>query len=185
METLSNAQEIYKRTYYLLTCPHCGENVIVDCNELRANKVLFKPKEETYVCWEFNLGDKYIFDDEHKCVKTYLVSSDPSKDMYHLTCCNCGKEWNEPANDIYKKSCNADGSKSIIFKLDEIESERARKFIEMHDHTVDFKKENKLSFSTLGQQFTYKITPGGLGSLISIKCNCCGEEKDITNIKNW
>ena len=84
-----------------------------------------------------------------------------------------------------ENKCNVDGSKSIVFKLDEVESECARKFIEKHDHKADFKKENKLGFSTLGQQFTYKITPGGLGLLVSIKCNCCGKEKDITNIKNW
>ena len=77
------------------------------------------------------------------------------------------------------------GSKTIIFKLDEVESERARRFTEKHNHKADFGKENKLCFSALGQQFTYKIIPGGLGSLISIKCNYCGEEKDITNTKNW
>ena len=179
METLNDAQERSKKIYFLLKCPHCGEEVVVEWDELSDNKVLFEPKEEEYICW---VGG---FDDKHKFVKTYLVSSDPTKDVYHLTCCNCGKEWDEPVNDIYKKSCNADGSKSIVLKLDEVESERARKFIKKHAHKADFKKENKLCFSTLGQQFTYKITPGGFGSLVSIKCNHCGKEKDITNIKNW
>ena len=185
METLSNVQERSKRAYHLLVCPHCGEHVIVDWDELCANKVLFEPKEETYTCLEFGSDDKFIFDNKYKRVKTHLVSTDPTKDIYRLTCCNCDKEWNEPAYEIYKKSCNADGSKSIVFKLDEVESERARKFIEKHNHKADFKKENKVGFSTLGQQFTYKITPSSLGPLVSIKCNHCGKEKDITNVKNW
>ena len=180
METLNIVQEKSKHTsYFLLTCPHCNENVVVDGKELCANKVLFEPKERAYVCWEGG------FDNKYKCVKTHLVSSDSYKDVYHLTCCNCGKEWDEPARNIHEKLCNADGSKSIIFKLDEVETERAHEFIKTHDHKEDFKKENKLDFSTLGQQFTYKITPGGFGPLVSIKCNYCGGEKDITNTENW
>ena len=43
----------------------------------------------------------------------------------------------------------------------------------------------KLVSCTLGQQFTFSITPGGLGPLVIIKCNYCGEVEDITNYDNW
>lgn len=44
---------------------------------------------------------------------------------------------------------------------------------------------NKPFFSTTGGQFTYLITPTGLGDCISIRCNACGEIKDITDSENW
>lgn len=71
------------------------------------------------------------------------------------------------------------------FRLDDIESERANAFIEKHNHREDFKRENKIAFSALGHQFTYEITPGGLGNLVSIKCNYCGETEELTNTANW
>ena len=52
--------------------------------------------------------------------------------------------------------------KNIEFKLNETETQRAIDFIEKHNHRDEFIKQGKLAFSTLGQQFTYIITPGGL-----------------------
>lgn len=58
----------------------------------------------------------------------------------------------------------------------------------------EFKKEHKdccknilgkESFSTTGGAFTYIITPTGLGNNIIIKCNSCGEIKDITDVDGW
>ena len=65
------------------------------------------------------------------------------------------------------------------------ETKRAREFIKKHDHSEEFKAAGKMGFSTLGMQFTYTITPGGFGPLVSIKCNHCGESEDITDSDNW
>ena len=70
-------------------------------------------------------------------------------------------------------------------ELSEDESKKARKFMQKHNHLEDFKKEGKVGFSTLGQQFTYTVTPGGLGLMTSIKCNKCGEHEDVTDYDNW
>ena len=71
------------------------------------------------------------------------------------------------------------------FELDEVETSRAKEFIKEHNHIEEFRKMGKFGFSTLGQQFTYKITPGGLGNSTEIICNHCKEQKGITNIDNW
>ena len=75
--------------------------------------------------------------------------------------------------------------KNIEFKLNEIETQRAIDFIEKHDHSEEFKKQGKLGFSTVGMQFTYIITPGGLGNSVSIKCNHCNHQEDITDTSCW
>jgi len=74
---------------------------------------------------------------------------------------------------------------NIVFKLNDAESKAAREFIAEHNHKEEFRKEGKLGFTALGQQFTYEITPGGLGLAVSIKCNKCGATKDITDIDSW
>lgn len=74
---------------------------------------------------------------------------------------------------------------NIEFKLNEKETQRSIKFIENHNHTDEFRKQGKLGFSTLGQQFSYIITPGGLGNSVTIKCNHCKQEENITDIDCW
>lgn len=88
-------------------------------------------------------------------------------------------------NDIFTKCCHQNGSQNLMFELTEKETEYATAFIAEHSHKDEFKKENKLQFSTLGQQFTYEITPGGLGNCVTIKCNYCGAKKEITDFYNW
>lgn len=74
---------------------------------------------------------------------------------------------------------------NLNFALTKIETERAINFIEKHNHSEEFKKQGKLGFSTMGMQFTYIITPGGLGNSVSIKCNHCDQQEDISDIDNW
>lgn len=74
---------------------------------------------------------------------------------------------------------------NLKFDLNNVETERAVSFIEKHNHHEEFIKEGRLAFSTLGMQFTYMITPGGLGNSVQIKCNHCGAQEDITDISNW
>ena len=73
----------------------------------------------------------------------------------------------------------------IRFILSQEESEAAKQFMEEHNHMDEFLKNKKLAFSSLGMQFSFNITPGGFGNCVSIKCNHCGKEKDITYTGNW
>lgn len=68
------------------------------------------------------------------------------------------------------------------FKLTKLEYKRARKFIQKHKHS---EAQGKLGFSTLGHQFTYHITPGGLGYIVEIECNYCKKKENITDNSNW
>jgi hypothetical protein len=44
---------------------------------------------------------------------------------------------------------------------------------------------NKEFFSSTGGGFSYIVTPTGIGNCITIRCNSCGEEKDITDTSSW
>lgn len=51
----------------------------------------------------------------------------------------------------------------------------AKSFIKRHRQCVE-----EPFFSTEGGQFTYLITPAGIGNIVKIKCNICNKVKDIT-----
>lgn len=183
MKTKEKARKEYSELHYLLKCPYCGTELVVAHSELK--KEFFEPKEYEQEVESFSIIDgKFV--SNGKKIEKFMSSSCPEKDVYkNIKCCNCGHTWDEPCLDMYEKRCNPDGRQVAVFELTEEETKAAKEFREQHNHREDFKKENKLAFSTLGQQFTYTITPGGLGSCISIKCNYCGEEKDITDVENW
>ena len=61
-------------------------------------------------------------------------------------------------------------------------------------HKEDLKKINKWkkqqvskdnSNFVTGERWTYSFTPGGLGTIISVKDNILNEEKDFTDFDNW
>lgn len=68
--------------------------------------------------------------------------------------------------------------------LTEKEEKERIEFINNHKNCVQ-EILNKPFFSTTGGQFTYLITPTGLGNCISIRCNVCGDIKDITDSDIW
>jgi len=65
------------------------------------------------------------------------------------------------------------------FTISDKEWESCQKFKEEHKQCAPN------GFSTLGMQYTYSITPGGLGPCVSIKCNACGDEIDVTDSDSW
>lgn len=188
MKTRQEAFNTYHSPHYLLTCPHCKAELVVHSNDIE--RKLFEPRkveeETTKIVIETdengNSTGKRRFVKE---IREAVKSSDPSKDVYPVKCCNCGHTWDEPSKGLHEKYCNPDGNDNIVFELGKVETQRARDFIKKHNHRDDFKREGKLAFSTLGMQFTYTITPGGLGPLVSIKCNKCGESQDITDTEDW
>lgn len=38
---------------------------------------------------------------------------------------------------------------------------------------------------TAGEYWSYTFIPGGIGTVITIKCNLCGEEEDVTDVSKW
>lgn len=184
MNTREEAEKQYKQQHYLLKCPYCGHELVIAQSEL--HRELFEPKEIEEEVRLFSIGDNDKFIDNGKIKQKRIVSSDSEKDIYKgIKCCYCGHVWDELVSGMYEKRCNPDGKQTRVFELTEEETKRAKEFIEKHRHKDELRRQNKFGFSTLGQQFTYTITPGGLGNGVSIKCNYCGEEEDITDIENW
>lgn len=189
MKPLEAAQKQYNQAHFLLTCPYCGTKLVVNYDDL--HKQLYDPKEVeeesdlvTYETDENGRLGKIL--GTQKVKQKVLRSSDPDKDVYkNIKCCCCGHVWDEPVKDMYKKRCNPDGRVTEIFELTEEETKRAAEFRNKHSHEEEFRAQGKITFTALGQQFTYTITPGGLGSDVTIKCNHCGETKNITNVDNW
>lgn len=70
------------------------------------------------------------------------------------------------------------------FHINNKEAEEIKKFKEEHKNCA-LKELGNLWFSTIGGQFTYEITPTGLGPIIKIKCNACGKEEDVTDSESW
>jgi hypothetical protein len=65
------------------------------------------------------------------------------------------------------------------FELNEREKESAEIFEKKHLNCA------KKHPSTIGGAVTYCFTPTGVGLSISIKCNVCNKEKDITDYESW
>ena len=63
------------------------------------------------------------------------------------------------------------------FKLTKKEAEMAEQFEKEHRHSEEYK-------GAIGGHITYSITPTSLGDAKTIRCNVCGEKKDITDY-NW
>ena len=66
----------------------------------------------------------------------------------------------------------------MTFRLDPVELARLTAFKEKHAKSCP-------AITTIGGKFTYIFTPTGVGTAIVVRCNACGEEKDITDVDSW
>lgn len=176
-------QSVLHKRYYTPTCEHCKNKLFISIDEM--DKVLFEPKvvETERIIIDINdeTKERKVRTEPYK----QIVSSDINKDIYEFTCPVCGELIKITFEDLIETVCSFYGDNNKRFELDDVETQSAKDFIKEHDHSEEFRKMGKFCFSTLGQQFTYKITPGGLGNSVEIICNHCKEHKGITNIDNW
>lgn len=68
----------------------------------------------------------------------------------------------------------------LTFTLEGKELENAEAFKKKHRESCCSKQN-----LTLGEYWTYSFMPTGLGPAVSIKCNLCGEEENITDYDCW
>lgn len=101
-----------------------------------------------------------------------------ANDEYAWKCPTCGHP--NTGKNIDLEPCYQNGKTNKVFELTDEETKAAMEFENMHCHIKD-PEQCKTFLSAMKQQFTYEITPGGLGHRVSIKCNECGETKDITD----
>lgn len=172
-----------RQRYYNPICDFCHHEIIMSQDEVEI--VLFEPKEVECEYYKFDSNEQDKVKSKNTIKVKELRSSDPDKDIFKFKCPYCGHIIVITRKEANERMCTYYGDNNIRFTLDEVETERAIKFQEKHNHQDEFCKQGKLAFSTIGQQFTYEIIPGGLGNSIIIKCNHCGESEDITNIDNW
>lgn len=114
-----------------------------------------------------------------------MTSKELTKEDEQLVfkCCNCGYVNKVEYKDYWNHHCDERGENKIVFELDQDTTDSIREFIKEHDHRSEF--GNKIGLTALGQQFTYHITPGGLGPTVVIECNHCHKKKDVTGVEKW
>ena len=66
--------------------------------------------------------------------------------------------------------------KNFEFKLNEIESERAKSFLQKHYHS---------EIGSIGGHINFIFVPTSIGDAVSVKCNICGKIKNITDYDSW
>lgn len=67
------------------------------------------------------------------------------------------------------------------FSLNKLEITEANKFSSEHK-----KCESSLETApAIGGRISYIFTPTALGVAVTIRCNCCGKEQEITDISTW
>ena len=68
-----------------------------------------------------------------------------------------------------------------LFTLTDEQQKKVDEFKDKHSDCYD-----KMSTSTDGKHhISYIVTPGGVGTTISVRCNHCGEIMDITEYNKW
>lgn len=72
----------------------------------------------------------------------------------------------------------------MYLTLTESEEKEYKQFYEKHKNCCK-NILGKEVFSTTGGGFSFIITPTGLGNIIEVRCNSCGDSEDITDISNW
>lgn len=172
------------KNYWHPTCEHCGKELFVSKDDIKIK--LFDPYEKELERIVITFDDethKKLSQHPEKYIAT--VSTDSKKDLYVFECPHCKQQCELTREYMNTVKCSFYGDNNIRFMLSQEESEAAKQFMEEHNHMDEFLKNNKLAFSSLGMQFSFNITPGGFGNCVSIKCNHCGKEKDITYTGNW
>ncbi len=175
--TLKSVKENRFLKYVKTKCPHCQTEIVANLNEVIKCNIPFEPHDEE--C------DEFVWDtDLKRLVKKKIirtVTSDRSKDTVVLHCSNCGCDLVKNSIELQSDICDYKGDDHIVFELNDKETEAARAFMRKH-----YKKcTNGKPFTALGMLFTYEITPGGLGPIISIKCNNCKETQVISSCDDW
>lgn len=163
--------DLMNKMYYVIECPNCHEKFVCEFNDIE--HIMYEPIEKEITYYDCNTFQPHN--------EKILVSSDVNKDKYKFKInCQCGQEEVilTRAEYIKLKHVNWDGTNNIKFLLDTEETNNAIKFMKKHKKCVE---SNNL---TIGEHFSYNIIQTSIGNMISIKCNICEKEKNITNYKN-
>ena len=150
-------------------CDACGEELTFTGQRLLSN-----PPKYVHICNK--CGKSFTFSQSYPCIEykkvkrntiTNVEITDSFNEKLNIT---SEKHSNENQNNISKKE-------TLTFYLNSTEVEEYKNFVNKH------KKCN--CSATIGGKISIIFTPTGLGNAKSVKCNVCGEEKEITDVSNW
>lgn len=175
MKTLKQYKEDFKihRIFNVYKCDYCGEEMIGVIDEDFEIEI-FEPK---------TVEKEYISTKDFKRHNMSVVeSSDLNKDIISFKCPKCGHIHKMTRKVFFEKQryVNVTGNADHIFVLNEIEAKAAEEFMKDHKNCC-VEKLGKSCYSSTGGQYSYIITPTGLGNVVEIKCNACKDKKDITD----
>lgn len=159
------------------TCPHCGEELVINYNEFK--RILYKPVEKEESVIILDLKNQFT---EKREKRTHIGSSDYTKDKYEYVCCNCGKKHKITYKQYIKNTCNFLGNNKKIFILTEEETKKAKKF---RDKCNKKMKLSPIDKDALGMVYEYRIIPGGLGHLVYMKNCLLNKEVCLSSTENW
>ena len=158
-------------------CPHCKETLLIYDKEFK--RILFEPVEK--------MGNCIIFDKEKGTTyepKSWIGSSDYTKDEYEYTCCNCGETHRISYQEYSQNICNYLGNNHIIFELTGEETDKVREFKNEYRKELGDKWFHR-KVDAMGMEYEYRIIPGGLGHLVYVKNTTTGKEICVSNTDNW
>ena len=72
----------------------------------------------------------------------------------------------------------------LTFILNDAQQKQYNDFQKKHRDCYKDKR-GKLLRSLIGNTFSIIFTPTGIGNIIGVKCNSCGEEIDLTDYDTW
>ena len=71
-------------------------------------------------------------------------------------------------------------SEEPCFRLSPVEKARARAWREQHEKDHPMKNTG-----AIGGRWGYLFISTGIGDVVSVRCTCCGAEKDVTDYDHW
>ena len=148
-------------------CDKCGEELIFTGEVLLSN-----PGKYVHKCNK--CGNVEWLPKKYPCIEYKEVQKNP------ITVVDLSDDFKETLKRVSKrhnKNQEESKSKEMIFTLTPNEVDEYNKFIDEH-------KNCKCS-ATIGGKISVIFTATGLGDAKSVKCNACGEEKEITDVSNW
>jgi hypothetical protein len=149
-------------------CDKCGTELTFTGEVLLSN-----PAKYVHKCNK--CGNTEWYSKSYPCVEYKEVQKDP------ITIVDLSDDFKNTLERVKakrnKEHVKESKSEEINFTLNPNEVDEYDKFIEEH-------KKCKCS-ATIGGKISIIFTPTGLGDAKSVKCNVCGEEREITDVSNW
>ncbi len=150
-------------------CDACGEEL-----EFTGEVLLSNPPKYVHKCEK--CGNTVWLDKKYPCIEERKVEINP------ITGSEITEDFKKTLKQISKQREESileydPTQKELQFNLNPAEVKEYNDFCNKH-------KSCKFS-STIGGKISVIFTPTGLGDIVVVKCNKCGEEKDITDTSNW